>query len=758
MFKKIFFLSPILNKKIAFLFSVFFLANSLYYSYHAVFTPFVAQAVNCPLIYIVLIVLFFLLSFFCCNEIEWKKIAKTFVLILLPSAVVIAIGYIKYPENFDKNARLFATLVIVAGSFILFLKSFNYKKIEDFFAEFSAKKSDEDNKRKKKGNFLIGLIIFLVLVFNLGFGLYHLAEFAAVDEPLWIFDRIPKFWSNVFDGEWHKTRISDKPGITVALISGLGTFWLDPSVYQSIHWQGEVSGPIENIKKMNFALRFPIFIFNALSLVLFFFLLKKLLGRFVAVTSVIFMGLSPILLGISRIINPDSLFWVFSALSLLSYFVFLKNSEKRYIFFTGIFLGLSLLTKYVANFFFVFYFAMIFINYILNRKDENWKEHFKKYLGYYGAIIYLSLLTFFILLPAAWVDLGRITEGSIFSEVFLKFLPVFLAIILLVLGEIYLLKGKISSFILGYLSGKKDFIIKIVSMLFLAAIISTAVNTWFGMKWLNFEKILASPKSSKTLEGFSGLIFSDFYSLIFGIHPLAFIFIIVLLAGIILGYKKTKQFEIWPIYIIIFIILYYLAYVIDEVGATVRYQILIYPLAFILASLGLQCILSFTRCKGRFCFLALAGLLFLLLIVSLNEIKPFYFSYASDFLPKKYILNLKDMGDGSYEAAQYLNSLDNAKELIVWTDKKGVCSFFVGKCFSDYRLKSYMKIDYFVVSANREARTMRQVTGKGEKNDYEISVDKLYQSNDCEYKLEIGGRPSNFVKVFSYARLIDGAK
>lgn len=751
MFKKIFFLNPISNKKIAVIFSILFLINSFYFSYHAVFTPFVAQIVNCPLIYIILAAIFFLLSFFCCSKIEWRKIIKTFFLILLPSTILIAIGYILYPLNFDKNARLFATLIIAAESFVVFLKCFNYKKIEDFFAEFSMKKSDDGEK--KKSSFLIGLIVFLVLVLNLGFGLYHLAEFAGVDEPLWAFDRIPKFWNNVFDGEWQKTRISDKPGITVALISGLGKFWLDPDIYKSINYQGEVTGSIENIKKLNFYLRFPILIFNALSLILFFVFLKKLFGRFIAAVSVILIGLSPILLGISRIINPDSLFWVFSSLSFLSYLLFFKNSERKYVFLTGIFLGFSLLTKYVANFFFIFYFAMIFFDYILNKKDENWKEYFKKSLGYYGAIIYLSLLTFFVFLPAAWVDLGRITEGSIFSEVFLKFLPAFLVIVILILGEIYLFKGKISSAILNYLSGKKDLIIKTISALFLAIIFFTTINTWLGMKWFDFEEILASPKSSKTIEGLSGLMLSDFYSLIFGIHPFALVFIIFLLAGIILGYKKTKQYEIWPVYIIICIFLYYLAYVFNQVGATVRYQIIIYPLAFILASLGFRSALSFLRCKGKLCFLSLA-ILFLILVFSLNKIKPFYFSYASVLLPQDNILNLKDMGDGSYEAAQYLNSLKDAEKLIVWTDKKGVCSFFVGKCFGDYKLKYYAKIDYFVVSAGRESKAQRQ-RDISAKNSLGIVLEDLYKSDNYEYKLEIGGRPSNYLKVFSYEKLLD---
>ena len=44
---------------------------------------------------------------------------------------------------------------------------------------------------------------------------FQLTHFAAVDEPLWMEDRIPKFWKNLGEGDLDKTNISDKPGITV---------------------------------------------------------------------------------------------------------------------------------------------------------------------------------------------------------------------------------------------------------------------------------------------------------------------------------------------------------------------------------------------------------------------------------------------------------------------------------------------------------------------------------------------------------------
>lgn len=756
MFKNISFPNPILNKKIAFIFSFLFFINSFYYAYHAIFTPFVSQIINCRFVYIILIFIFFILYFLgkTENEITWEKITKTVILILLPSAILILIGYLNYPESFKKNARLFANLIIISSTFIFFLKTLGYKKISELLLEFKIKKTLAIDKKSKKNNFLIGSALFVLIVVNLGFGTYYLAKFAAIDEPLWTFERIPKFWNNTLDGEWHKTMISDKPGITVALLSGIGLIQTNPKEYELAKQEEEIRYSTKNIETMNFPMRFPILLFNALSLLVIFYLLSKLLNKQDALLAVIFIGLSPILLGISRIINPDSVFWVFSTLTFLTYLLFLKNQEKKYLFITAIFLGLSLLTKYIANFFYVFFFAMIFINFVLNEKEELiWAKYFKKSISNYLIIIYLSILTFFILLPATWVDLGRIAEVTIFSEAFLKFWQMFLVVVFLVLGEIYFLKGKVSGIALNYFFKKRNVLIKIISALFLLAIIFSVLNVLLGMKWSDFETILASPKSFIiNPENVAGAFLANFYPLIFGIHPIALLLLLVSFVSILFR-KQRKEIDLWTVYIALFTFFFYVACFFNNIGATVRYQIIIYPLAFIVSSMGLNILL---KNFGEKIKLISIGVIVIFLLLSLNNIRPFYFSYASEFLPKNYVLNLKDMGDGSYEAAEYLNSKPNAKDLIIWTDKRGVCYFFQGGCMDTFELYSGTKIDYFVVSASRQSRTERRIPYKGRHNDFEIQVETLYKKDNYEYILNIGDRPNNFVKIFSYAEIISG--
>ncbi len=757
MLKKITSLNPIRNNKSAAFFAILFLANSSYYVYHAVFTPFIEQLVNCRLIYIFLITAFVFLSSLQNKgeKIEWKKILEIIILILLPSAILIAIGYFIYPARFKNNPKFFANLIIAASSLKFFLKFFGNGKISSFFPEIGAK----INTQNKTEKILTVSAISLIIISNLLFGTYHLAKFAAVDEPLWTFERVPKFWNNVLDGEWHKTMISDKPGITVALVSGIGLNWVNPKDYELIKQEGEIRFSSKNIERMNFSMRFPILLFNALMLIIFYHLLSRLFNSYIAAFSILFIGLSPILLGISRIINPDSLFWIFSSLSLLSYFLSIKKSKNFYLFLSGAFLGLSLLTKYVANIFFVFYFGMIFIDYFINNKhaNRNWAEYFKEMIKKYFIIIYFGILTFFIFLPAAWVDLGRIAEGTVFSEAFSSSWKIFSTIVAFSILEAWILKGKILGFIFSFLSKNKHIIFKALFFIFLISLILTALNTFFDMRWASFEDILASPKSTVlSPESIIGVFLANFYPLIFGIHPVALFSATVMLAA--LTFKNSlrgpeKENNTWILYILLFIFAYYTASFLSKVSATVRYQIALYPLIFIIASLGIDFIFSRFGKKVK---IAAFGIIALFLIISLKNIKPFYFSYASEMLPEKYVLNLKDMGDGSYEAAQYLNSLPNAKDLIVWTDKRGVCYFFQGGCMDTFEMNKGIRINYFVISASRQSRTERHIPYKGRHNDFEIQVDKIYDLENYDYRIDIGGRPNNFIKIFSYEKLAAG--
>jgi hypothetical protein len=502
-------------------------------------------------------------------------------------------------------------------------------------------------------------------------------------------------------------------------------------------------------------MRFPIFIFNSLMLIVFYFFIKKLFDRKTALFSVIFIGLSPILIGMSSIINPDSLLWIFVPLSLLAYLIYLKDLSDKYLYLSGLFLGLAILTKYVANILYVFFLGLIFLNYIVYRYEGSGidiRSYLKKSLLDYTSLVIISLATFLILLPASWLNIGYLLKGTLFSEAFVKVWPIFLALIIFITLDMKMAKSKIMSSILNFLARWKKFIFVSLAAIFILAAVAVFFDVYTGMKIYNLESILASPKSSSDVAGFVGMMLANFYSLIFGVHPLAFISILFL-AVISLKSKKQEDLDIiFSFFIFIFILFYYLASSVEGVSATVRYQIVIYPLAFILAAIGLTKFLDLIlkNKKSSSGFILSTFFIMLISIHSLFSIKPFFFSYASDLLPKEYVLNLKDMGDGSYEAAQYINSLPDSNKLVIWTDKKGVCDFFVGSCLGGLKFDNESKFDYFVVSSGRETRTTNMTRGKAQSGDPISSIiNKAYDSNLYDYKIEIGSRPNNFVKIIS---------
>ena len=144
-------------------------------------------------------------------------------------------------------------------------------------------------------------------------------------------------------------------------ISGIGLNWIDPRDYKSNQIAGEIINKVSNIEEMHYTFRTPILIFNFLMLLLIYALLKRLWNKEIAIISFMLMALSPILLGITRIVNPDALIWPFTTISLLSYFLYLKEEKNKYLYMAGIFLGFSILTKYIANIVYIYFLIIVFL-------------------------------------------------------------------------------------------------------------------------------------------------------------------------------------------------------------------------------------------------------------------------------------------------------------------------------------------------------------------------------------------------------------
>ena len=94
------------------------------------------------------------------------------------------------------------------------------------------------------------------------------------------------------------------------------------------------------------------------------------------------------------------------------------------------------------------------------------------------------------------------------------------------------------------------------------------------------------------------------------------------------------------------------------------------------------------------------------------------------------------MGEGSYEAMDYLNNLPNAQNIAIWSDKDTACDAFVGSCY--WNKTHPAKIDYFVVSTDRKLRTLKSIR---------FDLTKAYESKNPAFEVLINNNPNNFVKV-----------
>ena len=599
---------------------------------------------------------------------------------------------------------------------------------------------------------IITIILFFVVVassFYFGFG--RLENFSGVDEPYWSYDRVPDFWNAVKKMKWKNTNISDKPGIPLAIVSGAGLLIIgeNPKDYQKFRYEPKTPEQIKRIRDIYFWLRLPVFLFTLAMLPAFYILIKKLLGKNVARFSLLFIGLSPVLLGISLIINSDAMLWILTALSTLSLFVFLKNSQKKFLIFSGFLLGLSVITKYVANILFVYFFLIFFLEYIFYaHKRIALGTYLKQTLLNYVILVLTAMATAFVFFPATWVKFSALINATIGNDVFAAIWPLFAGLIGLILVDTFLFKARFSSIAFDSFIRWKGAVAKTIAGLFLLLCAIVFLQVYTPLDLFDIQAIIASPKGigdGNAVQRYGGAITSDVYSLLFSISPLILIFI--LFSAIHLFRKKAENRDvITAMYIIIFILIFYLGSAVNDVITTVRYQIMVYPLAFVLAAIGISRFLEIEKVKEYIAIPAAYLATIIILLASLMSVKPHFLAYASEILPKNYIVNLKGMGEGSIEAANYLNSLPGAQDMTIWSDKGAVCEAYLGKCFTDFKHSTFQNNDikYFVVSTDRRSRSLkmsRSITNV-------VDFGNIYASDNYIFNVIISNNPNDFVRIF----------
>jgi len=285
-----------------------------------------------------------------------------------------------------------------------------------------------------EGWFYSTTVIIVWLLFLI-FGLNHLGKFIITDEPPWLYERIPRYWNSLFAGDLAQTLPTRNPGVTQSLLSGITYLLLDLNDYTSA-----------NIDTYLYLWRLPILLFNLLCIIIAYFLLKKLFDKAHALIITGFVAFTPILLGMSQIVNSDSALWSTSFISVIAFLVYLKIPKRKYIWVSGIFMGLALLSKFTATPLYIFLFMYLSLGYLYKPYDkQQFISRTKGLLGIFG----ISLGVVYVLIPAAWFNLKVLFASTIYPPLLEKtygMLPLLLLMVVVYL-EIFLLKAKASEFI-----------------------------------------------------------------------------------------------------------------------------------------------------------------------------------------------------------------------------------------------------------------------------------------------------------------------
>jgi 4-amino-4-deoxy-L-arabinose transferase-like glycosyltransferase len=594
-------------------------------------------------------------------------------------------------------------------------------------------------------------MLVLVLVLYFFFGLQHLGKFITADEHYWVYERIPQYWNALSQQKWSKTFINDKPGVSLALISGI-SYSIYPNAINHCTNNDDksINCDYKNTESLYTAFRLPILIINGLLLTLFFFLVSRLTNLWVGIYATTFTFLSPILLGISQIVNPDSLLWSFGNIGIFSFLVFLKTKARRYIVITAVFTGLALLSKYSAIILFPFYFFLM-IAFLLFAKDNDLNLSLKKMSSLFSAaffiIIFGSAAILCLFLPALAIN-------NKYINVFLATIPykkTFFAIggipFILFLIDTFFLKNYLLLKARKYCN-RYFFLFRAIPLFFLLLILTTISIRIFFPTLDIFIKI---PFDLKNFENarYYGISVGFFESFLLEWNPLIFSLTPIVLIGTIIFlvssfWKKEKDYIFFSITFPIISIAYTLIFLFSDILITPRYGILLYPIFSFLAALGFSSLSDYFL-KYRFTNIIASFFIIAISIFSLANIRPFYFNYSNFLLPKKSLIS-DSWGYGGYEAAQYLNNLPNAKNLTVWSDYYGVCEFFVGKCLTAYTFdKETIRPDYYVLTRRGKIRYMSRFDRWEEKSG--LIAYKYYDSPSPAWQLFIDNRPENFIKI-----------
>ena len=578
--------------------------------------------------------------------------------------------------------------------------------------------------RKSKWRLIVGIAICIAIF--LGFSLNHLGRFETVDEPKWLHDggRVDQLYTSIGNGNWSQTEINDKPGIVSAYLSG---------IFVATHNIADYN--YKTVENYYFWSRFPIVIFNALALIFIYWLLNKLFNRFIAFISTLSISLSPAIIGYSQVVNPDATVWSLSFISILSFFCLLKYGGRKYLFLTGISLGLASLSKYSSSF--IYYFLFVFaVFYFVSKYADTQKLKIDLRKSYFNIFIVwiVAIITVFALFPATWTNPALVIEKTIGYG---RIQPL-ITIPLLLIADLFIFKSILVRLIHRY----KRQISALISSAFLALILLTLIDIIGNYSVFNLTERLSL--GSGNLNFFQWIFYnSDFFML-----SLPLVIIIFLAIFLIRSYSKHEFSSIY-ISLMLIILFFLIGSASEDQGAATRYQLILFPIYLTLSAIGLYWI--FRSIKRKMVRYTTLIIYVAFLVIPIIVAMPFYYTYTNPLNHKDYAIN-EAWGLGSYELAQEANEL-LPNGAIVWSDREGFNIFYKGPTYwrgLDNPFNPDLHIDYLVLTEGGHRIFMNALGKTGylyAKVANNTSILDLYASNESVLTIYLNNNKNNYVRL-----------
>lgn len=594
------------------------------------------------------------------------------------------------------------------------------------------------------------------------FALAHVGKFQTADEDLWYADpvtgRIHEYWHAMENKDWERTRINDKPGVTTALLG----YWgykhdTDPEI--KLLDDGKFvkrSNPVFYERSI-YLFQLPFVIANGILLFVLFWLVWAYTRNDVfALLLTGLVALTPILIGISQIVNPDATIWSTGFVALFAYLVFLKTAHFRWLLIASPLLGLALLSKYGAAILLFFTFFLTFAQPFFHLETFSDRKRYantviKLLLGW---VLFIAgaIGVFALLMPAAILHPEFIYDGTIgfkhskdISGVLLAMQIVFGAF----LFDAIVLRGRAFFFVFQKIRFLRPVSLLLFSFLFLGL----AGFTLFNWGWHNHFNFVDVPFDTGTGKDFTKLDFQ--WKPFLELKPLVFTAVPAVLfsaffALLFLGWKRNR-YTFLLFAFTTFIVCFYAAILVQNILVHGRYSVLLYPALAGLATIAIAVVSE--KISPNFWIRTLATLPLLACSAYAAWISaPFQFNYTSDLLPLQQNVT-GAWGLGGYEAAQYLNALPDAENMIIWTDYEGVCPFFKGGCIKGSIVKWYngeklSGFDYAVAS--------RRGWMQNESTWNKLTEQEKFEPSPV-WELLIGNRPGNFVRIYKMKEAFDSS-